>query len=185
MIRAAAAAIRRGEMIGLPTDTVYGIGVDPMNPEAVERLFELKGRPGDKPVGVLASTVEQVEEVAELDNRATELADRHWPGPLTLVVRPKVIMGDWVGNTQLRTVGVRIPDHPLALELLSVTGPLAVTSANRSGGRETMSDQEARAVFGDSVAVYLVGRSPRGRASTVVDCTGADLVVLRKGPVEI
>jgi L-threonylcarbamoyladenylate synthase len=185
VIRAAAAAILRGEVIGLPTDTVYGIGVDPMNPEAVEKLFELKGRPVDKPVGVLAPSVERAAEIAEFGGRAIELADRHWPGPLTLVLRPKVIMADWVGDTQLRTVGIRVPDHPVALQLLSVTGPLAVTSANRSGGRETMSDQEARGVFGDSVAVYLVGHAPGGRASTVVDCTGAGLVVLREGPVEI
>lgn len=185
MIRAAAAAILRGEVVGMPTDTVYGIGVDPLNPTAVERLFELKGRPEDKPVGILASSVERAAQIAELDDRARELATRHWPGPLTLVVRPKVVMAEWVGDTQLRTIGIRVPDHPLALEFLSVTGPLAVTSANRSGGKETMSDEEARAVFGDSVTVYLVGTSPGGRASTVVDCTGAALVVLRKGPVEI
>jgi L-threonylcarbamoyladenylate synthase len=185
VIRSAVAAILRGEVVGLPTDTVYGIGADPTNPDAVERLFELKGRPGDKPVGLLASSLERAAEVAELDGPATELATTYWPGPLTLVLRPRVIMADWVGDTQLRTVGVRVPDHPLALELLSETGPLAVTSANRSGGRETMSDDEARAVFGDSVAVYLVGRAPGGRASTVVDCTGGDLVVLREGPVEI
>jgi L-threonylcarbamoyladenylate synthase len=185
VIRAAVAAIRRGEVVGLPTDTVYGIGVDPMNPAAVEKLFELKGRPAAKPVGVLASSVEGAAEVAELDDRAIELAGRHWPGPLTLVVRPRVIMADWVGDAQLRTVGIRVPNHPQALEVLSMTGPLAVTSANRSGGGETTSDQEARAVFGDSVAVYLVGHAPGGRASTVVDCTGTDLMVLREGPVEI
>jgi L-threonylcarbamoyladenylate synthase len=185
VIEAAAAAISRGEVVGLPTDTVYGIGVDPLNPDAVERLFELKGRPPHKPVGVLASSYEQAASIALLDGEAAELAAGHWPGPLTVVVTPKIIMADWVGDRQLRTLGIRVPDHPVALALLSVTGPLAVTSANHAGGPETMSDEEARALFGDSVSVYLSGIAPGGQASTVVDCTGPRLVVLRKGPVEI
>lgn len=185
MIQAAAAAILRGEVVGIPTDTVYGIGVDPVNPDAVARLFELKGRPQDKPVGILASSVEQAAEVVDLNGVAEVLAARHWPGPLTLVVSPKVIMADWVGDQQLRTIGVRVPDHPVALELLSETGPLSVTSANLSGGPEAMDDGQARAIFGDSVAVYLAGTAPGGLASTVVDCTRADPVVLREGPVEI
>jgi tRNA threonylcarbamoyl adenosine modification protein (Sua5/YciO/YrdC/YwlC family) len=94
-------------------------------------------------------------------------------------------MAEWIGDMQTRTIGVRVPDHPVALELLNATGPLAVTSANLSGGPETMNNDEARAVFGDKVAVYLDGISPGGQASTVVDATGARLVVLREGPVEI
>ena len=185
MIEAAAGAISRGEVVGLPTDTVYGIGVDPLNPDAVAKLFELKGRPPDKPVGVLASSFEQASSIALLEGDAARLAAGHWPGPLTVVVTPKIIMAEWVGDRQLRTLGVRVPDHPVALELLSATGPLAVTSANHAGGPETMSDEEARALFGDSVSVYLPGISPGGQASTVVDCTGPSLVVLRKGPVDI
>lgn len=183
MIEAAVVAIRAGEVIGLPTDTVYGIGADPLDVGAVSRLFELKGRPEHKPVGLLVASVAQARQIGEIDDMAAALAGRYWPGALTLVVRPKVVLADWVGDGTLRTVGIRVPDHPVAVDLLAKTGPLAVTSANRSGGEEAMSDREARAIFGDGVAVYLEGTSPGGEASTVVDATGAELIVLRQGPV--
>jgi tRNA threonylcarbamoyl adenosine modification protein (Sua5/YciO/YrdC/YwlC family) len=109
----------------------------------------------------------------------------HWPGPLTLVVAPKVILADWVGDTQTRTVGLRVPDLAVTIELLSETGPLAVTSANLSGGPEIMGDAEARALFGDRVAFYVEGKAPGGVSSTVVDLTGSRPVVLREGPVRI
>lgn len=185
MIEEALAAIVDGQVVGLPTDTVYGIGADPINPDAIALLFELKGRPAHKPVGILVATVDQAAEIAVIEGAALELASRHWPGALTLVVTPKVVMTDWVGDRHARTIGVRVPDHPVALELLTRTGPLAVTSANVSGEAEAMSDREARAVFGDRVAVYLEGWAPGGAASTVVDVTGPGAVVLREGPVEI
>ena len=185
MIDDAVKAVARGEVVGVPTDTVYGVGVDPFSFDAVARLFELKGRPDYKPVGVLVATTAQAREVGHLSDDVAEFADHHWPGALTLVVTAGVVMADWVGDMQRRTIGVRVPDHPVALELLQATGPLAVTSANLSGGPETMSDDEARALFGDRVAVYLQGVAPGGAASTVVDATGAHLVVLREGPVEI
>lgn len=181
----AARAVRDGLVVGVPTDTVYGIGVDPLNEEAVGRLFELKERPGDRPVGLLVADVEQALWVCEIEGSALELARSHWPGALTLVVTPRVILPDWVGDSQRRTVGVRVPDHPLAIELLAECGPLAVTSANRSGGPETMSDVEAREIFGDGVAVYLEGVAPGGAASTVVDMTGREPRVIRQGPVRI
>lgn len=185
MIQEALAAILDGQVVGMPTDTVYGIGVDPFNLDAVERLFELKGRPEHKPVGVLVATIDQAREIGEITDQAAELAARHWPGALTLIVTPKVVLSDWVGDKQSRTVGIRVPDHPVASHLLELSGPLAVTSANRTGGEETMSDREARDIFGDEVAVYLEGRAPGGQASTVVDATGPDLTVLREGPVRI
>jgi L-threonylcarbamoyladenylate synthase len=185
VIEDAVAAIRAGEVVGLPTDTVYGIGVDPLETTAVMRLFELKGRPEHKPVGLLVATIDQADEIGEIGEDAAMLAERHWPGALTLVVTPKVVLADWVGDRQLKTVGVRIPDHPVARELLEEAGPLAVTSANVSGGAEAQTDREAREIFGDRVAVYLEGVSPGGEASTVVDVTGAEPVVLRQGPVRI
>ncbi|MGD2042511.1 MAG: L-threonylcarbamoyladenylate synthase [Acidimicrobiia bacterium] len=185
MISDAVAAIRAGEVVGLPTDTVYGIGVDPLNEEAVARLFELKGRPEHKPVGLLVATVDQAREIGEIHETVAELASHHWPGALTLVVTPRVVLADWVGDRQLRTVGIRVPDHSVARALLEETGPLAVTSANESGGAEAMSDREAREIFGDRVAVYLEGVAPGGEASTVVDATGAELSVIRQGPVHI
>lgn len=181
----AVAAVRAGQVVGLPTDTVYGIGVDPLNESAVTRLFDLKGRPEHKPVGLLVAGLDQAEMVGELTTPARELAERHWPGALTLVVTPKVVLANWVGDAQRRTVGVRVPAHPRALELLTETGPIAVTSANESGGPETLDDGGARSVFGDNVTVYVAGTCPGGTASTVVDATGEELVVLRVGPVEI
>lgn len=185
MIEDAVAAIFDGQVVGLPTDTVYGVGVDPFNLDAVERLFDLKGRPSNKPVGVLVATVEQAAEIGAINNDAARLAEAHWPGALTLIVTPRVVLSDWVGDRQRHTVGIRVPNHPVARELLELAGPLAVTSANESGGRETMNDREARDVFGDRVAVYLEGEAPGGEASTVVDATGPELTVLRRGPVEV
>ena len=184
MIEEAVAAIRAGKVVGLPTDTVYGIGVDPFNHEAVALLFELKGRLEHKPVGVLVADPEQAMEIGEIGEQARRLAARHWPGALTLVVRPKVVMASWVGDEQSETIGIRVPDQSVALQLLRETGPLAVTSANLSGGEETKSDVEAREIFGDRVAVYLEGGAPGGQASTVIDASGGRLVVLRQGPVE-
>ncbi|TDI38076.1 MAG: threonylcarbamoyl-AMP synthase [Acidobacteria bacterium] len=185
VIGEAAEAIHSGLVVGIPTDTVYGIGVDPQEREAVSRLFEIKGRPEHIPVGLLVATVEQAKSIGEIGGAGEELARKHWPGPLTMVVKPRVILSDWVGDTYLRTVGIRVPDHPVAQELLERTGPLAVTSANRSGGKEALSDIEARRIFGEEIAVYLEGRCSGGEASTVVDVTGDRLVVLRKGPVPI
>lgn len=184
-IEEAVAAIRRGEVVGLPTDTVYGIGADPMSEEAVTRLFELKGRPDHKPIGLLIGSLQQAEVIGEISGVAVGLAAAHWPGALTLVVIPKVILADWVGDAQRQTVGLRVPDHPVTLELLAAVGPLAVTSANVSGGEESLSHEEARALFGDRVSVYVEGRSPGGQSSTVVDVTGGEVVVLRQGPVRV
>ena len=184
-IEGAVASIRAGEVVGFPTDTVYGIGVDPVNELAVARLFALKGRPKHKPVGLLVASLDQVDALVELSDGARRLAREHWPGALTLVVVPKVILANWVGDAVQRTVGIRVPDHPLALELLRAAGPLAVTSANRSASREALSDVEARVVFGPEVAVYLEGEAPGGEASTVIDATGERLVLLRDGPVTI
>jgi L-threonylcarbamoyladenylate synthase len=180
----AARVIRSGGVVGLPTDTVYGLGVDPNDEDAVARLYEVKGRPRGRPIGVLVASLEQGEMVAEVTGRAAELARLHWPGALTLVVRPRIVVADWVGDRQANTVGVRVPDHPVALALLEAAGPLAVTSANLSGAPETLSDFEARSVFGDAV-FYLTGSSPGGRASTVIDMTGDHPVVIRQGPVII
>ncbi len=185
MIEEALAAICAGQVVGIPTDTVYGIGVDPFDLDAVELLFELKGRPDHKPVGVLVATVEQAAEIGHLTSEAETLAHAHWPGALTLIVRPKVVMADWVGDQQRETIGIRVPDHPVARELLVLSGPLAVTSANQSGSREAVNDREARQVLGDRVAVYLEGTAPGGEASTVVDATGANLTVIRPGPIPI
>ena len=178
-------AVRAGLIVGVPTDTVYGVGVDPTNLDAVRALFDLKGRPSHKPVGLLAASLEQAAEVSVITGQAAELARRHWPGALTLVVRPRVVLSDWVGDEQQRTVGIRVPNHPTAIALLEETGPLSVTSANSSGEPEAMSDGEARAMFGNRVAVYLPGTCPGGEASTVVDVSEGKTIVIREGPIPV
>jgi tRNA threonylcarbamoyl adenosine modification protein (Sua5/YciO/YrdC/YwlC family) len=184
-IEAAAEAVRAGFVVGMPTDTVYGIGVDPLNEKAVARLYEMKGRPKGKPFGLLVATADQAKEMGVIEGPAREIAALHWPGPLTLIVEPSVVLPDWVGDYSRTTVGIRVPDNHVARKLLAEVGPMAVTSANRSGGAEVMNDVDAREIFGDEVAVYLEGTAPGGAASTVVDATGAHLALLREGPVEI
>lgn len=184
-LEAAVEAIVEGAVVGIPTDTVYGLAVDPQNIGAVSLLYELKGRPEGKPIGLLVANMEQAAEIGEMSGVASSLAARFWPGGLTLIVTPKVVLADWVGDRYLMTVGLRMPDHQTALSLLQRTGPLAVTSANRSGGPETVTDAEAKSIFGDEVDIYLPGTSPGGVASTVVDVTSEGLTVLRHGAVDI
>lgn len=181
----AVALIRGGGVVGVPTDTVYGLAVDPFDEDALWQLFDLKGRPQRKPIGLLVGTVAQAEELAHIPHDAGPLLEEHWPGALTIVVPAKVIVPDWVGDRTTRTLGLRMPDHPVILELLAETGPLAVTSANRTDEPETHDDAAARVVFGADVGGYLEGSCPGGQASTVVDLTGDGLKVLRQGPVEL
>lgn len=178
-------AIQSGLVVGLPTDTVYGLAIDPTNDAAVGRLFEMKGRPVGKPVGLLAASTEQAESVGQIQGIAREMAESFWPGALTLIVVPKIILSDWVGDSQRMTIGIRVPDLEVTRELLEKTGPLAVTSANRSGEAEAVSHIDARGIFGDEVAHYVEGSSPGGVASTVVDATTDPPVVLREGAIHL
>lgn len=172
-------ALARGEVIGFPTDTVYGIGAAINSRQGVEALFEIKGRSEEKPVPVLVASLSDARGVGMVDAEAAV----HWPGALTVVVRRMPSVPSWVGDPDAGTVAIRIPDHPVALDLLERSGPLAVTSANRSGEPPALDDAGARASLGDAVAVYVPGNSPGGSASTVVDLTGPTPVVLRPGPV--
>jgi len=179
------AHLRRGEVVGVPTDTVYGLAVDPHNESAVQRLFALKGRPESKPVSLLVASVSDAESIVYLSEEARDLASHHWPGALTLVARPREKFPFWIGDPATRTVGVRVPDHAELQTLLEVTGGLAVTSANVSENPDTLNDVEARAVFGDEVALYMPGRCPGGSASTVIDVTSAEFRTLRQGPIRL
>jgi len=176
-------ALRVGLVIGLPTDTVYGLAADAFHEQGVRSLFELKRRSGVKPVPILVADLEQAARLAVLDETAVAAAERHWPGPLTLVLRRVAGLPAWVGSDAAGSVGVRVPDHPAALEVLAAHGPLAVTSANRSGADPAVSDSVAMAEFGSAVAAYLPGRGGGGLPSTVVDLIGPSSRVLRRGPV--
>jgi L-threonylcarbamoyladenylate synthase len=178
LIDEAVGALRGGLIVGVPTDTVYGVAVDPHNQQAMRALADLKGRPADRPFPILVASMDQALQLGAFPAPARRLATGHWPGPLTLIVPAAGMAPGDQG-----TIGVRIPNHPVARALLEAAGPLAVTSANRSGDQETFDDEGARALFGERVAVYLPGHSPGGVASTVIDCTTEPPVVVRPGPI--
>ena len=184
-IEEAAAAALSGRLIVLPTDTVYGIGTRPDDPAATARLFEAKGRPRSLELPVLVASVAEARRVGAFDERAERLAGRLWPGGLTLVLPRTEASMTWDLGEDPATIAVRIPHHPMALAVLSRTGPLAVTSANRSGEPTPETCEELESVFGDRVSVYLCEERPlAGRPSTVVDLTGPGLRVLRSGAVD-
>lgn len=176
-------ALRNGDIVGIPTDTLYGLAADPFRQDALDAIFELKGRTAEKPLAILVADLDQAMSLASLSDRALELAEKHWPGALTLVVPRLATAPDWLGHRGKRTVGLRCPDHPVALELLRETGPLAVTSANVSGSEAVVDSDEARSLFGDAVAVYLEGSARGGQASTIIDLTEPTPLTLREGPV--
>jgi tRNA threonylcarbamoyl adenosine modification protein (Sua5/YciO/YrdC/YwlC family) len=182
----AAAAIRAGELVVLPTDTVYGIGADAFSPNAVRRLLDAKGRGRDVPVPVLVGSWRTVNGLAEtLSDTAKDLIAAFWPGALTLVLRQGSGLTWDLGDAR-GTVAVRMPLHPVAIELLSETGPLAVSSANRHGAEATMTMNEAQAQLGSSVTVYLDGGpSPDRTPSTIVDLTGPKPMLLREGAITL
>lgn len=184
-VSAAARALKRGEIIGFPTDTVYGLAVDLYDEASLERLYELKGREGNKPVAILVSSLEQGLLLGAMSDRALELADLHWPGAVTLVVPRLDTAPEWIGDTVRRTVALRCPDHPVALAVLDEVGPLAVTSANRSGSEPVSSADGARSLFRHEVLTYLPGDAGGGAPSTMVDLTQPSEVVLRRGPVTL
>jgi tRNA threonylcarbamoyl adenosine modification protein (Sua5/YciO/YrdC/YwlC family) len=177
------AALHKGAVVGLPTDTVYGLGADPFSEEGVAALFALKDRPAVKPIPILAASVEQASLLGILAGGALEAAQAHWPGALTVIVPRVAGLPEWLGDPARGSIGLRVPDHPSALAVLAAAGPLAVTSANRSGEAPAEDDIAARAMFGGRVAAYLAGRGAGGAPSTVVDFTRAEPHVLRAGPV--
>lgn len=173
-------ALRRGEVVGLPTDTVYGLAVIPTVPGAVDRLFVAKGRPASVPVAVLVSDMEAAQALSDSALPAA-LVDRHWPGPLTLVVRRRGSV-DWDLGGNPTTIGVRCPDHALVRELCASAGPLATTSANLHGNPSpTSAAGVAEEMAGGPVTLVLDGGECAGAPSTVVDVTGDAPVILREG----
>lgn len=179
----ALAALRRGEAIGLPTETVYGLAADASRPEAVRRIFELKGRPADHPLIVHVAGAAALDDWArEIPDAARRLAQAFWPGPLTLILRRRPQVPPEVTGGQ-DTVGLRCPDHPLALALLQAFGGgLAAPSANRFGHVSPTTAAHVRAEFGDAVPVVLDGGDCRvGIESTILDLSGGTPRILRPG----
>jgi len=182
----AANAARRGDLVVLPTDTVYGLGCDAFNPRGVAALLTAKGRGRDMPVPVLVGSPETVEGLAySLSKAARDLVEAFWPGALTVVVRHQPSLAWDLGDAN-GTVALRMPLHPVAIELLRVVGPMAVSSANRSGSAPATSYAEAEAQLGESVAVYLdAGTSGAAVPSTIVDASGPVPRLLRLGAIDL
>ncbi|MEU9556097.1 L-threonylcarbamoyladenylate synthase [Streptomyces fumanus] len=183
-LREAASAVRRGELVVLPTDTVYGIGADAFSAEAVADLLEAKGRGRAMPTPVLIGSPNTLHGlVTDFSESAWELVDAFWPGALTLVARHQPSLQWDLGDTR-GTVAVRMPLHPVAIELLTEVGPMGVTSANLTGHPAPEDCDAAQSMLGDSVSVYLDGGpTPGNEPSSIVDVTGEVPVLLRAGAI--
>lgn len=185
-IALATSVLRQGGLVVFPTDTVYGVGAAVDRPEAVARIYLVKGRPLDRPIPVLISSLNQIERlVTRVDERVRRLAEAFWPGALTIVLPAQ----DWLPEEIVRdtgAVGLRMPDHPVALAVIEASGgALATTSANRSGEKEACSAEEALEALGDRVELIIDGgRSPGGVPSTVVAVADDSLRILRVGALD-
>jgi len=177
--------LRRGGLVAFPTDTVYGLGALAFDAAAIGRVYEAKGRETTKALPILLADLIGLPEVTqEVEQDVLRLAKAFWPGPLTLVLRMRQTVPAEVSRGG--TVGVRVPDHPVALALLRASGPLAATSANLSGAADPLTADDVLAGLGDRVDLILDGgRSPGGKPSTVVDCTSRPPSLIREGPVPL
>lgn len=182
-LQQAAHVIAGGGLVAFPTDTIYGLGASVRLPASIARLFSAKERPFERPIPVLIASVDQLDQVAaEVPGAVRRLAVAFWPGPLTLVVPRQDNLPDILGPTP--TVGVRVPDHPVALGLLQLAGPLAVTSANLSGAEGcTTAEQVEQSLSGRVDLILDGGRCPGGIASTVAAFDQGEVRILREGPV--
>jgi L-threonylcarbamoyladenylate synthase len=185
-IASAVGALKGGRLVVMPTDTVYGIGADAFDSTAVAALLAAKGRGRDMPVGVLVGSWHTIEGlVYTMPDGARELIRAFWPGALSLVVTQAPSL-QWDLGDARGTVMLRMPLHPVAIEVLREVGPIAVSSANVSGKPPAVDADEARGQLGDLVDVYLdAGPSQQQAASTIVDLTGTTPRILRAGPVSV
>ena len=183
-MRLAKQALGRGSLAVIPTDTVYGLAADAFSAEAVQRLLDAKGRTRQSPPPVLIPGIDSLYALAEsVPERALKLAEKFWPGPLTIVLRAQPSLQWDLGETK-GTVALRVPNNKIALALLAETGPLAVSSANLTGEPAALNAQQALDYLKDSVAVYLDGGEVAiGEASTIVDLTGDELRIIRHGAI--
>lgn len=187
-MRLARAAVRKGELVVIPTDTVYGVAADAFSPAAVQKLLDAKGRTRQSPPPVLVPGIATLEALAaEIPDAVRDLVDAFWPGGLTIVLPAQPSLAWDLGDTD-GTVAVRMPDNRVALELLEETGPLAVSSANLTGKPAATTAQEAMDMLGESVDVYLDAGPSESTASTIVDATAlvaprGKVTILREGAV--
>lgn len=175
--------LKSGEIVAFPTETVYGLGADAWNPSAVKKVFKAKGRPADNPLIVHISNEKQLENFAsEVPESAKKLMMEFWPGPLTLILKKKPKVLDLI-TAGLDTVAIRMPDHKLALQLISSTGPLVAPSANKSGRPSPTNPKHILNDFGQNFPVIDGGAAEIGLESTVLDLTSELPVILRPGKI--
>ena len=181
-IRAAAEIVKRGGLVVYPTETVYGLGCNPFNVNAVDKLLKVKGK-RDKPLPILSYSFNDIRKVAELSDKARKIGEKFWPGPLTLIL-PKKLHSNIV-TFDSATVGVRIPNHKVALKLIRLSGGLLVgTSANKTGVQPPTAAEEAYEQLKDQIDVILDGGVVElGVSSTVMDLTREKPKILRTGPI--
>ena len=182
-IQKAIACIKNEEVVGIPTETVYGIGVDPLSQAAVDKIFNLKEREENKPLSILVHSFHDLIKL-KIISKVPEIVELYWPGPLTIIVESELNFADGVGTKNPNSIGVRVPDNELTLELLKKTGPLAVTSANISGQEDITNEKDAESVFGDKIGHYLQGSALHGSGSTIVDFRDEEFKVIREGPLK-
>lgn len=177
--------LRAGGLVAFPTDTVYGVGSLAFDQAAIESIYVAKDRPLEKSIPILIGDIEDLEKVAvDIPALARRLAARFWPGPLTIILPKRADLPRAISATA--TVGVRVPDHPIARALLQAAGPMAVTSANLSGRESPRSALEVMSQLQGRIPLVVDGgETPGGVASTVVDVTGAEPVIVRQGPVTL
>jgi L-threonylcarbamoyladenylate synthase len=182
-VELAVKALASGQVVAIPTDTVYGLGADPFTTGGADRLFLLKRRPREMDLPVLVADEEQAFDLATaVPAPARALMERFWPGALTLVLPRRPDLQADLGADEA-TVGVRCPAHPVPLALCRAHGPIATTSANLHGEPTVTTAAELAALFGEAVAVVLDAGPCEGAPSTVVDCTGAEPKLLREGRI--
>jgi len=182
-IRRALEILRAGGLVAFPTDTVYGVGSLAFDRKAVESIYTAKDRPIEKAIPVLIGDTDDLDKIAmDIPNMALKLASHFWPGPLTILVPKQPGLPEAVSATS--TVGVRVPDHEVARALLRAAGPMAVTSANISGQANPTTAEEVFTQLNGRIGLIIDGgKTPGGVPSTLVDCSGENIRILREGPI--
>ena len=186
MIHKTAEALLNGKTAAFPTETVYGIGASIFNENAVLKIYQIKGRPPDKPLSVLIGSAKDMDKAAsEIPDFARLLAEKFWPGPLTMILRKKEEISDKV-TAGKGTVGLRVPAHPVPLALVRLTGPLACPSANLSGADEPRSAEDVQKDLSGKIDILIDGgKTELGVPSTIIDLTAVPPKILRKGGLDI
>lgn len=173
-----------GAVVAFPTDTVYGLGVIYDDEQALQQLKEAKQRPDTKPIPTMVGTMEQMEQIAYVTPNARKLANAFMPGAITLILKKKEVVKEYVTNG-LDTIGIRMPDDAFLIDLITRCGkPLLVTSANISGDETGVMDQQVLDQLDGAIDAIVLGEAEGKQASTIVDVTSEDIKILRKGPIQ-